>query len=145
MELRPLYVAEPPAAYQFRPPLVVDCSLLVSIHFNEDQRPQAQQRLAGHALHAPALLDHEMANTALMKVRRGGLVEESSKALQRYRLHEIELHPTDPFGQFELGQRYGLTAYDAAYLWLAAQLRAPLATFDRKLAEAAQQHMKTLE
>ena len=26
-----------------------------------------------------------------------------------------------------------LSAYDAAYLWLAAELKAPLATFDRKL------------
>jgi len=144
MELRPLYVAEPPAAYRLRLPLVVDCSLLVSIHFNEEQRPMAQERLAGHALHAPALLDHELANAALMKVRRGCPAEEALQALQRYRLQDIQRHETDALGQFELGRRYGLTAYDAAYLWLATQLRAPLATFDRRLAEAAQQHLQSL-
>ena len=40
--------------------------------------------------------------------------------------------------------RYELSAYDAAYLWLAAELRAPLATFDRRLAEATQAHLGTL-
>ena len=40
---------------------------------------------------------------------------------------------------------YGLSAYDAAYLWLAAQLKAPLATFNRKLGEAAQAHLGALE
>jgi predicted nucleic acid-binding protein len=34
--------------------------------------------------------------------------------------------------------RYELSASDAAYLWLAAELQAPLATFDQKLAAAAQ-------
>jgi predicted nucleic acid-binding protein len=37
--------------------------------------------------------------------------------------------------------RYALITYDAAYLWLAAELRAPLATFDLSLGRAAQQHL----
>ncbi len=41
-------------------------------------------------------------------------------------------------GVYALAEQYQLTAYDAAYLWLAAQLKAPLATFDRRLGEAAQ-------
>ena len=44
-----------------------------------------------------------------------------------------------------MARRYGLSAYDAAYLWLASQLKAPLATFDRKLGEAARQHLGALE
>ncbi len=40
--------------------------------------------------------------------------------------------------------RYQLSAYDAAYLWLAAELKAPLATFDAKLAAAAQAHLGAL-
>ncbi len=45
---------------------------------------------------------------------------------------------------FELATRYNLSAYDAAYLWLAAKLKAPLATFDAKLGEAARAHLASL-
>ena len=41
-----------------------------------------------------------------------------------------------------LAQRYKLTAYDAAYLWLAERLEAPLATFDAALARAAREHLE---
>lgn len=41
-----------------------------------------------------------------------------------------------------LAQRYKLTAYDAAYLWLAERLEAPLATFDVALARAARDYLE---
>jgi predicted nucleic acid-binding protein len=44
----------------------------------------------------------------------------------------------DPAAQFELARRLKLTAYDAAYLQLAIELNAPLATFDETLGRAAQ-------
>jgi len=44
-----------------------------------------------------------------------------------------------------LAERYALSGYDAAYLWLAAALKAPLATFDRRLGEAARRHLATLD
>ncbi|MDP3414253.1 MAG: type II toxin-antitoxin system VapC family toxin, partial [Polaromonas sp.] len=44
----------------------------------------------------------------------------------------------------DLAMRYGLSAYDAAYLWLAADLKCPLATFDDKLAAAARTHLAGL-
>jgi predicted nucleic acid-binding protein len=42
-----------------------------------------------------------------------------------------------------IAQRYGLTAYDAAYLCVAERLAAPLATVDEKLATAARLHLGT--
>jgi predicted nucleic acid-binding protein len=55
------------------------------------------------------------------------------------------LQATDP-RQHSLNwrMRYKLSGYDAAYLWLAAELKAPLATFDKKLAAAAQAHLSSL-
>jgi len=41
-----------------------------------------------------------------------------------------------------LAERYSLTACDAAYLWLAAELEVPLATFDDQLAEAATKYLR---
>lgn len=132
-----LFVAEPSAHYLARPLLVVDCSLLAALIFNEPERGQAEQRMAGHALHAPRLLDHEITQVALTKIKRGEPAGVTLEGLREYQALELEHHETELLGAFELAQRYGLSAYDAAYLCLAAQLRAPLATFDRKLNDAA--------
>jgi predicted nucleic acid-binding protein len=138
------YVAEPPAPFSARPPMVVDCSALSAILFDEPARDEALARLVGRSLHAPNLLDHEIVAVALKKRREDGPAEAIAQVLRDYAISDIELHPVDPIAQYELAARYALTAYEAAYLWLAAELKAPLATFDRRLAEAAQAHLGTL-
>jgi predicted nucleic acid-binding protein len=127
-----------------RPPIVVDCSALSAVLFDEPARDEALARLVGRSLHAPNLLDHEIVSVALKKGRKEGPAEAFAQALRDYAASDIDLHPVDLVAQYELATRYGLSAYDAAYLWLAAELRAPLATFDRRLAEAAQAHLGTL-
>jgi predicted nucleic acid-binding protein len=139
-----IYVAEPPAAFNLRPPLVVDCSALSAVLFDEPERDEALARLIGRSLHAPNLLDHEIASVAVKKRRRDLPADALAQALADYAAHDIALHPVDLVAQCELATRYELSAYDAAYLWLAAALKAPLATFDRRLAEAAQAHLGTL-
>ena len=141
---RPLYVAEPPAAYRMRPPLVVDCSALSAILFDEPTRDDALARLVGFSLHAPNLLDHEIVSVALKKRRQDWPSDSIALALADYAEYDLELHPVDPRSQYQLAARYALSAFDAAYLWLAAELRAPLATFDQKLATAAQAHLSAL-
>ena len=138
------YVAEPPAAFAVRPPLVVDCSALSAVLFDEPARDEALARLIGRSLHAPNLLDYEIASVALKKRRHGWQADALAQALADYAAQDIALHPVDLAAQCELAVRYELSAYDAAYLWLAAELKAPLATFDRRLAEAAQAHLSTL-
>jgi len=44
-----------------------------------------------------------------------------------------------------LAGQHGLSCYDAAYLWLALAQRAPLVTFDRKLAAAYRKVAKDIE
>lgn len=136
-----LHVAEPPAAYLGRPPLVVDCSVLSAVLFEESTRDDALRILAGKTLHAPFLLGTELASVALKKKRAGmpeSLIEE---ILADYAQQDIQLHHAAAPTQFALALRYGLSAYDASYLWVAGLLQAPLATFDRKLAEAARVHL----
>lgn len=132
-----LYVAEPPPAFLGRPPMVVDCSLLVAVLFQEPSREEALRTMAGRSLHAPSLLDSEIANVAVKKSRGGESLSAIGDALAEYVEHAIELHRPDVQAQYALAMRYGLSAYDAAYLWLAGALQAPLATFDAKLAKAA--------
>lgn len=143
-QARTLYVAEPPAEYQQRPPIVVDCSAVCAILFDEPWRAEAMNHMAGRTLFAPWLLDHEVANVALKKHRRNWSRESLVTALDDYTQYPIERRETDVAAQFALAERYKLSAYDAAYLLLAAELKAPLATFDEKLAKAARAHLASL-
>lgn len=138
-----LHVAEPPPQYLQRPPLVVDCSALAGVLFQEPWMEQSLQRLAGRQLLAPTLLPFELCNVALKKAHRGA-PEAASEGLARWAELHIELGEVDMAEAFELAQRYQLTAYDAAYLWLAAERRCPLATFDERLAAAATEHLAQL-
>jgi predicted nucleic acid-binding protein len=138
-----LFLAEPPPHYLVRPPLVLDCSTLAGLIFEEDWQAQALQKIEGRSLKAPYLLEVEITSVALKKHRRGGL-DIASSGLARYVDMDIELFEVSAVDVFELAKRYQLSAYDAAYLWLAAELTCPLATFDEKLAIAAQAHLSSL-
>ena len=139
-----VFVAEPPAAYRLRQPLVIDCSLLAAVLFDEPERDEALDRMAGCELFAPHLLDFEIASVALKKSRQG-LAEVAACALADYAALSLQQGPVDLPAQVALALRYDLSTYDAAYLWLAAELKAPLATLDRRLGKAAQRHLQSLE
>lgn len=136
-----LYVAEPPAAFVGRPPIVVDCSVLTAALFEEESRDEARRILVGKTLHAPFLLDSEIANVAVKKSRGGWPQAIIASALADYEQQTIEFHRPDVQAQYALAVRHGLSGYDAAYLWLAGVLQAPLATFDARLAKAARSHL----
>jgi predicted nucleic acid-binding protein len=141
MPSRTLYVAEPSQHYRTRPPLVVDCSLVSAWLFHEPTAGEAELRLQGHQLHAPDLLSHEIVSVALKKLQAGMALEQVQASLGCFVGQSLTLHRPDPLVQFQLAERYRLSSYDAAYLWLAAELRAPLVTFDAQLAKAASSHL----
>jgi predicted nucleic acid-binding protein len=131
-----LIVAEVRGRYASRPPLVVDCSVVAAILFDEPNRASAAQALMGKELFAPELLGDELVSVAVKKsvhvpeaVVRQALIDFAELELTRYR--------PDVHTQWRLALEYELSAYDAAYLWLAAELGAPLATFDERLGAAA--------
>lgn len=132
----PLIVAEPAGAYARRPPLVVDCSLLAAVLFDEPERETAALALAGKALFAPDLLDHELASVGVKKARLG-LVEAAEEGLSDLARLAISRRRIDPVRQWAAALAHELTVYDAAYLELAIELQAPLATFDKRLGQVA--------
>lgn len=140
---RPFYVAEPPAQYLARPPVVVDCSALAGIIFEEPWQAHASEKIRGRTMNAPFLLEVELASVAIKKHKQGygALVD---KGLERFKALNVTLHQIELKEVLALALQYKLSAYDASYLWLAANLKAPLATFDEKLAEAAQVHLSGL-
>lgn len=136
------YLAEPRAHYLARPSLVLDCSALAGIVFRESWQVEAEQRVQGRSLHAPDLLQAEIANVATKKLRRGET--HVADGLAQVAEMQIDLHRIDIQAVVALAIQCQLSAYDAAYLWLAAELKAPLATFDEKLATAAQAYLAGL-
>ena len=143
--VRQLLLAEPPAVWLVRPPVVVDCSALAAWLFQEPEMDQAAALLSGKTLHAPSLLPYEIANVARKKVKSGANAEHIMVLLDDFAAHQIEWHAAPPRPVLVLANRWSLSTYDAAYLWLAAELKAPLATFDQRLAQAARQHLNTLD
>lgn len=136
-----LFVAEPSPTYLGQRPLVVDSSVICAVVFDEPSRAEAMKQLSGRALHAPYLLDHEVASVAAKKLRAGWPAESIAAAVHSYVQYGMRMHRTDLVVQLEIAEHYALSAYDAAYLCVAASLRAPLATFDKKLAGAASRHL----
>ena len=117
---------------------VVDASALAALLFGEPDADLVAERLGNSALFSPSLVRYELASVCLKKVRRypdqrAGLVA----ALELYpRLGVVEAEV--PAAELvHVAERAGVTAYDAAYLWVAGHVGAPLLTLDQELAQAA--------
>jgi predicted nucleic acid-binding protein len=137
-----LHVAEPKGTYRHRAPLVVDASIVAAALFGEQRHAEAIALLHGRSLHAPHLLDHEIASVGLKKLRRERIAATHvADALRAYGRLPLERHAVDAEAVVSIAERCGLTAYDAAYLYVAEHLAAPLATLDGTLAEAAHAYL----
>lgn len=116
---------------------VVDASALAALLFGEPEAALVAERLGAGRLVAPALLDFELANICLTKLRRHPAQREV--ILRGFALRErmaVEIVAVDQGEVLAMAEGSGLTAYDASYLWLARRLGAGLVTLDRQLAAA---------
>ena len=122
--------------------IVIDSSVVLKWYLpDEEHCEKALDILEAHVhgklcLQAPALLEFEVAN-ALVVAKRRGRVDDSAimKALEGFTELDIELYPIWPlFGRvLHYTHRYGITAYDAAYVALAEELKTHVVTADRRL------------
>ena len=119
--------------------VVIDASALVAVAFNEPGADEVARRLEGAAVAAPELLKFELANVAWKKIRRQ---PEQARAIlmalaeavgPRAGITWLEIDPTEVT---RLSLATGLTAYDAAYVWLAGMIGADLVTLDKRIAAA---------
>jgi len=120
--------------------IVVDASVVVDVLMATPEAAAVDLRLfqAGEILHAPHLLDVEVAHALRRYARRGEIDEYRGRmAISDLEDFPIIRYPHEPL----LGRiwvlRNNLTAYDAAYVALAEALDAPLITRDRRLAGAS--------
>lgn len=115
---------------------VVDASAVAAVLFDEPEATPILASVTG-ALLAPRLLRYEVASVCTAKLQRDP--KAAKLILQRYRLFsglDIELVDSDWDALPPLARQWELSAYDAAYLQVALQRKAPLVTLDARLARA---------
>jgi predicted nucleic acid-binding protein len=114
--------------------IVIDSSAMVDALVDEPVNPELLALLADEELHAPALLDFEVAS-ALRGHALGGRLDQLrlDEAVEDFGALAIDRHPMTGLLGHVLDLRGNLTAYDAAYVVLAQALEAPLVTADARL------------
>ncbi len=122
--------------------IVIDASIAAAWFLPEEQHKAADAIMAGLQTTpgaVPTLFWFETRNLFLMAERRSRM-KRGEAALSMAQLRKLKLEEqgtgNDPL-IFALAERHGISGYDASYLALAVQLALPLATMDKRLAEAA--------
>ena len=119
--------------------IVIDASVLLEVLLRSPAGLRAEARVfaAGESLHAPHIIDVEVAQTLRRLVARAGLDPVRAVAA----LADLSAFAVDRYAHnwllprvWEL--RANLTPYDATYVALAETLGAPLVTCDSRLAGA---------
>ena len=125
--------------------IVADTSLMISWLLNETDVVVAEDvynLLAEETLLVPAHWPVEIGNALGVNVRRGRIPPRLLNAIQE-RLNKLvvvvegSISPADIVSLVGFAGDQNLTAYDACYVQLAAENRAPLATLDRQMRTAA--------
>ncbi len=122
--------------------IVIDASVVLKWYFSDEEYgDRALDILEGHvsdrlSLHAPALLEFEVANGLVIAKRRARVGDDAAlKAIEGFTELGIELHPLSPLFRkvLDYSDRYRISAYDAAYVALADDLKANIVTADKRL------------
>lgn len=98
------------------------------------------ERVRREQIIVPSLWPIELANVMIVRKRRGAMtaaqIHGALRRIQQLKV-AVDSEPIAPESLFAIGERHGLTAYDAAYLELAQRRGIPLATADNGLQRAA--------
>ncbi len=117
--------------------IVVDASAIVD-YVTHRSRPDLARRMVDAVLHAPHLVDVEVAHALRGVAARGELSSDRvSDALRDAAEMRIKHYPHRPLLVRAWQLRDNLSIYDAVYVALAELLEAPLVTCDARLAAAS--------
>ncbi len=117
--------------------IVLDASAAVELVLGGTMGRNITRRIGTEGLHAPHLLDVEVAQT-LRRLALTKIVDarRAAEALDDYRGFLIERHPHDVLLPRVWELRANITAYDAVYVALAEALGCTLLTLDARLAKS---------
>ena len=117
--------------------IVVDSSALVNALVADPADPHLLALLSDEDLHAPALLDFEVASALRGHLLSGKLQPvRAEEAVDDFATMQISRHQMTRWISHLLELKDNFTVYDAAYVVLSQALDAPLVTADAKLNEA---------
>ncbi len=118
--------------------IVIEASAMVDVLVDQPADPALLAVVADSELHAPALLDYEVAS-ALRGHAMAGLLSEQrmNDAVDDFCALRIERYPLAMMMRNVLDLKDNYTVYDAAYIVLAEALNVPLVTADTKLTGAS--------
>ena len=110
---------------------------MVDALVDQPANPTLLALIADSELHAPALLDYEVASALRGHAIAGMLPDERvADAVDDFSALRIERYSLAAMMRSVLDLKDNFTVYDAAYIVLAQALAAPLVTADTKLAGA---------
>jgi predicted nucleic acid-binding protein len=127
--------------------IVLDASAVVDWLLQTPAGQRVEQRIYARndTLHTVHLLDVEFAQVLRRLVREGTLARKrAEEAMEDLIAVRVTRYAPDVLLHRIWQLRQNLSAYDAAYVALAEELRAPLITRDQKIA-AAPGHSATIE
>jgi len=127
--------------------IVADASVILELLLRTPAGRRAESRLLDEdeSLHAPALLDVEIAQALRRYEARGEISPERGRlALDLLARLPVQRYSHEPLLPRIWALRRNLTAYDAAYIALAEGLDATLVTRDARMASAPH-HEATVE
>jgi predicted nucleic acid-binding protein len=120
--------------------IVVDASVVATaISVQGSDGDSARERLlAGESLHAPHLVDVEVASVLKRRSRAGDMGDhQAGLALEDLTKLPLTRYPHFPLLPRMWELRANLSLYDAAYVALAEALGCPFVTGDKKIARAS--------
>ena len=118
--------------------IVIDASVAVDVLLRTPGAEAATERILdpGQSLHAPQLIDIEVAQVLRRLAGAGLSPSRGLEAIELFAVFPITRHPHTPLLRRIWELRENITAYDAAYVALAEGLGATLLTRDRRLQRA---------
>jgi predicted nucleic acid-binding protein len=123
-------------------PFVLDASVTAAWLLPDEAHPLTERvldMLAVDEALVPRIWWFEIRNLLLVSERRGRLLASETKAILT-NLSTYPIHADDAPDEIEvlrLARDYYMTFYDASYVELALRLALPIATLDRRMANAA--------
>jgi predicted nucleic acid-binding protein len=124
-------------------PFILDNSVVCGWFIQNQATPYSEAiavRLQDDRAVVPALWELEFSNVLRTTCLRNAMTAQAAQAVVAQIVSlpiDVDRHAVPPSELLALALRFGLTAYDAAYLELALRLQLPIATLDAPLLAAA--------